>query len=104
MTRSQRLYNEIRNFVEEDKIPKYDVEFFSKARPSAKFMHTLITKYVNLDKIKYKISDPKAYSHLVDIENKVVFKSYNRLKEINKSKDIPIHSERKFLFKDNDFL
>ena len=104
MTQSQRLYNEIRQFVEKDKIADYDVEFFSKARPSAKFMQTLINKYVNLDKVRYEISDPKAYSHLVDIENKVVFKSYNRLKEINKSKDIPIHSERKFLFKDNDFL
>ena len=104
MTQSQRLYNEIRQFVEKDKIPEYDVEFFSKARPSAKFMHTLITKYVNLDKIRYKISDSKAYSHLVDIENKVVFKNYNRLKEINKSKDIPRHIDRSFLFKDNKLL
>ena len=104
MTQSQRLYNEIRQFVEKDKIADYDVEFFSKARPSAKFMHTLITKYVNLDKVRYEISDPKAYSHLVDIENKVVFKSYNRLKEINKSKDILRHFDRTFLFKDNKFI
>lgn len=101
MTQSQRLSNEIRQFIDEDKIPEYDVEFFSKARPSAKFMHTLITKYVNLDKIRHKISDPKAYSHLVDIESKVVFKNYNRLRMINKSKDIPRHLERTFLFKDN---
>ena len=104
MTQSQRLYNEIRQFVEKEKIPEYDVEFFSKEKPSAKFMHALITKYVNLDKIRYKISDPKAYSHLVDIENKVVFKNYNRLKEINKSKDIPRHIDRSFLFKDNKLL
>lgn len=104
MTQSQRLYNEIRQFVEKDKIADYDVEFFSKARPSAKFMHTLINKYVNLDRVRYEISDPKAYSHLVDIENKVVFKSYNRLKEINKSKDILRHFDRTFLFKDNKFI
>ena len=101
MNQSQRLYNEKRQFVEKNKIPEYDVEFFSIVRPSAKFMHALITKYANLDKIRYEISVPKAYSHLVIIENKFVFKNYNRLKGINKSKDIPRHVDRKFLFKDN---
>jgi hypothetical protein len=103
MTKSQRLYDEIREFVENDKIAEYDVEFFSKERPSAKFMYTLINKYVNLEEIRYKISDPKAYSHLVDIENKIVFKSYNRTKEINKSRNISRHHDKDFLFKDNKF-
>lgn len=59
---------------------------------------------MDLDKIRHEILDPKDYSHLVDIESKVVFKNYKRLNEINKSKDIPGHFDRNFLFKNNKYL
>ena len=104
MTKSQSLYNELRQFVDKKRIAEYDVDFFSKERPSAKFMFTLINKYINLEDVRYKIMDQKAYSHLAEIEDIMVLKTHKRLKEINKSKDIPRHLDRTFLFKDNKFI
>ena len=62
MTKNQRLYNELRKFVD-------------------------------------KITDPKAHSHLVDLE----FKTANpkKYRELNKVKGMPRHADKHFLFKDN---
>ena len=99
MTKNQRLYNELRKFVDIKKVLDYDNEFFDNKKRSYKFMIPFLEKYINIKLVRNKISDPKAHSHLVDLE----FKTANpkKYRELNKVKGMPRHADKHFLFKDN---
>ena len=99
MTKNQRLYNELRKFVDIKKVLAYDNEFFDNKKRSYKFMIPFLEKYINIKLVRNKITDPKAYSHLVDLE----FKTANpkKYRELNKVKGMPRHADKHFLFKDN---
>lgn len=109
MTANQRLYNELRKFVDKDKVREYDNEFFSQKSLTYKFLIPYLNKYMNLELVKDKMTDPKAQLHLADQLNK--FQLYNNkdwqkimkapswIKEV---KNTPRHIDRKFIFKDND--
>ena len=99
MTKNQRLYNELRKFVDIKKVLDYDYEFFDNKKRSYKFMIPFLEKYINIKLVRNKITDPKAHSHLVDLE----FKTANpkKYRELNKVKGMPRHADKHFLFKDN---
>tara|TARA_B110000285_G_C14971999_1_gene537035 strand:+ start:159 stop:461 length:303 start_codon:yes stop_codon:yes gene_type:complete len=99
MTKNQRLYNELRKFVDIKKVLAYDNEFFDNKKRSYKFMIPFLEKYINIKLVRNKITDPKAHSHLVDLE----FKTANpkKYRELNKVKGMPRHADKHFLFKDN---
>ncbi|MDA7729647.1 hypothetical protein N8831_02520 [Flavobacteriaceae bacterium] len=99
MTKNQRLYNELRKFVDIKKVLDYDNEFFDNKKRSYKFMIPFLEKYINIKLFRNKITDPKAHSHLVDLE----FKTANpkKYRELNKVKGMPRHADKHFLFKDN---
>ena len=99
MTKNQRLYNELRKFVDIQKVLDYDNEFFDNKKRSYKFMIPFLEKYINIKLVRNKITDPKAHSHLVDLE----FKTANpkKYRELNKVKGMPRHADKHFLFKDN---
>jgi|TARA_B110000483_G_scaffold211712_1_gene259623 hypothetical protein len=99
MTKNQRLYNELRKFVDIKKVLDYDNEFFDNKKRSYKFMIPFLEKYINIKLVRNKITDPKAHSHLVDLE----FKTANpkKYRELNKVKGMPRHADKHFLFKDN---
>ena len=62
MTKNQRLYNELRKFVDKEKVNEYDNEFFSKKTHSYKSMINFINKYMNISVIRDEIIDPKIES------------------------------------------
>ena len=99
MTKNQRLYNELRKFVDIKKVLDYDNEFFDNKKRSYKFMIPFLEKYINIKLVRNKITDPKAHSHLIDLE----FKTANpkKYRELNKVKGMPRHADKHFLFKDN---
>ena len=99
MTKNQRLYNELRKFVDIKKVLAYDNEFFDNKKRSYKFMIPFLEKYINIKLVRNKISDPKAHSHLVDLELKNA--NPKKYRELNKVKGMPRHADKHFLFKDN---
>jgi len=109
MTKNQRLYNELRKFVDKDKVQEYDNEFFGQKSLTYKFLIPYFNRYMNLELVKDKITDPKAQIHLTDQLNKfLVFnnKDWQRIKKetrgIEKAKNIPRHIDKKFLYRDPD--
>jgi hypothetical protein len=48
MTKNQRLYNELRKFVEKDKVQQYDNEFFGQKRLTYKFLISYFNSIVKL--------------------------------------------------------
>ena len=99
MTKNQRLYNELRKFVDIKKVLDYDNEFFDNKKRSYKFMIPFLEKYINIKLVRNKITDPKAHSHLVDLEFKTA--DPKKYRELNKVKGMPRHADKHFLFKDN---
>ena len=55
MTKNQRLYNELRKFVEKDKVQEYDNEFFGQKRLTYKFLIPYFNRYMNLELVKDKL-------------------------------------------------
>ena len=99
MTKNQRLYNELRKFVDIKKVLAYDNEFFDNKKRSYKFMIPFLEKYINIQLVRTKITDTKAHSHLVDLEFKTA--DPKKYRELNKVKGMPRHADKHFLFKDN---
>ena len=104
MTKYQRLYNELRQFVDENKIKEYDVDFFCKKRQSKKSMNIFLNKYFDIETIKYQLTGSKSYLILSEIINSSSKEDELRIIEINKSRDITRHFDRDFLFKDSQYL
>ena len=104
MTKYQRLYNELRQFVDENKIKEYDVDFFCKKRQSKKSMNIFLNKYFDIETIKYQLTGSKSYLILSEIINSSSKADELRIIEINKSRDIARHFDRDFLFKDSQYL
>mgnify|MGYP000450846251 FL=1 len=104
MTKYQRLYDELRQYVEKDKVREYDVDFFSKKRQSKKSMNIFLNKYFDIETIKYQLTGSKSYLILSEIINSLSKEDELRITEINKSRDIARHFDRDFLFKDSQYL
>ena len=102
MTKNQRLYNELRKFVDKEKVNEYDNEFFSKKTHSYKSMINFINKYMNISVIRDEIIDPKAYSNLAELEIKFKTDNFKASRESNKAKDIPRYIDKTYLFKDTE--
>ena len=102
MTKNQRLYNELRKFVDKDKVQEYDNEFFAKKSHTYKSMINFIKKYMNINVRRDEITDPKAYSYLAELENKFKTENFKASKELNKVKDIPRHIDKDFLYRNPD--
>ena len=109
MTKNQRLYNQLRQFVDKQKVREYDNEFFAQKSLTYKFLIPYFNKYMNLDIVKDKMTDPKAQVHLADQlykfsvhNNKDWQKIKKETRELNKAKNIPRHIDKYFLFKDQD--
>ena len=104
MTKYQRLYDELRQYVEKDKVKEYDVDFFSKKRQSKKSMNLFLNKYFDIETIKYQLTGSISYLILSDIINTSSKGDKLRLKEINRCRNIARHFDRDFLFKDSQYL
>ena len=109
MTKNQRLYNELRKFVDKDKILEYDNEFFAQKSLTYKFLIPYFNRYMNLDIVKDKMTDPKAQVHLADQlykfsvhNNKDWQKIKKETRESNKAKNIPRYIDTTYLFRDQD--
>ena len=48
MTKNQRLYNELRKFVEKDKVQEYDNEFFGQKTSKIEFLLRGFSQYPRL--------------------------------------------------------
>jgi len=103
MTKYQRLYDELRQYVEKDKVREYDVDFFSKKRQSKKSMNIFLNKYFDIETIKYQLTGSKSYLILSEIINSLSKEDELRITEINKSRDIARHFDRDFLFKNSQY-
>ena len=104
MTKYQRLYDELRQYVEKDNVREYDVDFFSKKRQSKKSMNIFLNKYFDIETIKYQLTGSKSYLILSEIISSSFKADELRIEEINKSRDIARHLDRDFLFKDSQYL
>ena len=104
MTKYQRLYDELRQYLEKDKVKEYDVDFFSKKRQSKKSMNLFLNKYFDIETIKYQLTGSKSYLILSEIINTSSIEDKLRIIEINKSRNIARHYDRDFLFKDSQYL
>lgn len=102
MTKNQRLYNELRKFINKDRVQEYDNEFFAKKSHTYKSMLNLIKKYMNINVRRDEITDPKAYLYLAELENKFKTDNNKAFRESNKAKDIPRHIDKTYLFRDKD--
>lgn len=102
MTKNQRLYNELRKFVDKDKVQEYDNEFFAKKSHTYKSMFNFIKNYMNINARRDEITDTKAYSYLAELENKFKTDNYKAFRESNKAKDIPRHIDKTYLFRDKN--
>ena len=103
MTKYQRLYDELRQYLEKDKVKEYDVDFFSKKRQSKKSMNIFLNKYFDIETIKYQLTGSKSYLILSEIINSLSKEDDLRITEINKSRDIARHFDRDFLFKNSQY-
>lgn len=109
MTKNQRLYNELRQFVDKQEVREYDNEFFAQKSLTYKFLIPYFNRYMNLDIVKDKMTDPKAQVHLADQlykfsvhNNKDWQKIKKETRELNKAKNIPRHIDKTYLFRDQD--
>ena len=59
---------------------------------------------MNINVRRDEITDPKAYSHLAELENKLKTQNFRDSREMNKARDILRHMDKTFLFKDQDTL
>ena len=98
-TDSEKLYMGFRDFVDKEKLNKYDREYFSKKRPGFKFMIPFIYKYADIDSLKSKVTDLNQISLIAYFLNDYCSKNSKVLKNLKKVKDEPITVERNFLFK-----
>ncbi len=98
-TDSEKLYMGFRDFVDKEKLNKYDSEYFSKKRPGFKFMIPFIYKYADIDSLKSKVTDLNQISLIAYFLNDYCSKNSKVLKNLKKVKDEPITVERNFLFK-----
>ena len=104
MTKYQRLYDELRQYLEKDKVKEYDVDFFSKKRQSKKSMNLFLNKYFDIETIKYQLTGSISYLILSEIINTSSIEDKLRIKEINRSRDIARHYDRDFLFKYSQYF
>ena len=102
MTKNQRLYDELRQFVDKEKVREYDNEFFGQKSLTYKFLIPYFNKYMNLELVRDKMTEPKAQAHLTDQLNKFRSSDTKAMREINKAKGIARHIDKKFLFKNSD--
>ena len=109
MTKNQRLYNELRKFVDKDKVREYDNEFFGQKSLTYKFLIPYFNRYMNLELVKDKITDARAQVHLKDQLNMLLVnnnKDWQRIKKatrgIEKVKNIPRHIDKEFLYRNPD--
>ena len=107
MKKCDKLYIGFRKFVKKKKLTDYDNEFFEKKTRTYKFMVPYIHKYVNVDKLKYKLvhkDDVELFKFFNVYENTKVNVYANRdPKWINEVKSTEATHNIKFLFKDQDF-
>ena len=106
MTKNQRLYNELRKFVDKDKVQEYDNEFFGQKSLTYKFLIPYFNRYMNLELVKDKITDARAQAHLKDQLNKLLVNNnidWQRIKKatrgIEKVKNIQRHIDKEFLYR-----
>ncbi len=109
MTKNQRLYNELRKFVDTDKVQEYDNEFFGQKSPTYKFLIPYFNRYMNLELVKDKMTDPKAEIHLEDQLKKFQIhnnKDWQKIKKetkwIKEAQSTPRHIDKTYLFRDKD--
>ena len=74
-----------------------------------KFFKPYFNRYMNLDIVRDKMTEPKAQAHLTDQlykfsvhNNKDWQKIKKETRELSKAKNIPRHIDKHFLFKDQD--
>ena len=104
MTKYQRLYDELRQYVEKNKVKEYDVDFFCKKRQTKKSMNALLNKYFDIETIKYQLTGSISYLILSEIINTSSIEDKLRIIENNKSRNIARHYDRDILFKDSQYL
>ena len=107
MKKCDKLYIGFRKFVKKKKLTDYDNEFFKKKTRTYKFMVPYIHKYVNVDKLKYKLvhkDDVELFKFFNVYANTNVNVYANREpKWIKEVKSMGSTLDRKFLFNDQDF-
>ena len=107
MKKCDKLYIGFRKFVQQNKLKDYDNEFFEKKSRTYKFIIPFIHKYINVDKLKYKLV------HKDDIELFKFFNVYKNTKVnayanrdpkwVDEVKSMEATHNINFLFKDQDF-
>jgi hypothetical protein len=100
-TDSEKRYMGFRDFVDKEKCNKYDNEYFSKKRPSFKFMIPFIHKYIDIEAVK--VTDKGHIDLITYFLNDYCSRESKILKGLNKLKGIPTTNNIKHLFKPSIF-
>jgi len=99
MTKNQRLYNELRKFVDIKKVLAYDNEFFDNKKRSYKFMIPFIHKYIDIETLKSEVTETSQTKLITFFLNDYCLRNSKLTKYLNKVKNMPTTVERNFLFK-----
>jgi len=99
MKDSDKLYIGFRDFVVLEKLKDYDNEYFSRKKPSYKFMIPFIYKYIDIDTLKSEVTETSQTKLITFFLNDYCLRNSKLTKYLNKVKNMPTTVERNFLFK-----
>jgi hypothetical protein len=96
---SDKLYLGFRDFVVTENLKDYDNDYFSRKKPSYKFMIPFINKYINIETLKNQVTDTSQTRLITFFLNDYCLRNSKIIKSLNKIKDLRTTVERNFLFK-----
>ena len=99
MKDSDKLYLGFRDFVVTENLKDYDNDYFSRKKPSYKFMIPFINKYINIETLKNQVTDTSQTRLITFFLNDYCLRNSKIIKSLNKIKDLRTTVERNFLFK-----
>lgn len=99
MKDSDKLYLGFRDFVVTENLKDYDNDYFSRKKPTYKFMIPFINKYINIETLKNQVTDTSQTRLITFFLNDYCLRNSKIIKSLNKIKDLRTTVERNFLFK-----
>ena len=99
MKDSDKFYTGFRDFVDKEKLKEYDNEYFSRKRPTYRFMIPFIYKYIDIESLQNKVTDTSHIKLITYFLNDYCLRNSKIIKSLNKVKDMPITLDINFLFK-----
>ncbi len=100
-SQSEKLYMQLRDLVDKEKLNDYDNEYLSQNKHTYKFMIPFIHKYIDIEAVK--VTDKGHIDLITYFLNDYCSRESKILKGLNKLKGIPTTNNIKHLFKPSIF-